>query len=524
MKHFLTFFALVTVSAASCTKDAFGDLNPVDIKDSEQAHGCIVLGDQLENPYSVENVKGAFSALYPTKSSDIISTTDYYVRFLPEDDRQMDLLKDMGLSLLDHPVDYEVLKDGDWYHDPSIEEGRITWQYAVAPCDFVFPSEIRHEIIQHCFLADHSPSTKAASDIDWDAVEYESYLRSGNGSIWAEDASLTKGESVYPSGRVTIEDPLYNGGQPAGVSGVKVECNVFVKFASAYTDRDGYYKLPKKFTAKPRYRLVFSNSKDFTIGFNTILYKGSVSGFGKNSAGGVNISVGQNSDRKLFRRCCVNNATYDYIVECNNLNIPPPPKGLCMWIFDNAEASSTIMLHHGTVLDGKSTNTWLALASQIISYFSPDITLGTQNLETYAQLYSTTVHELAHASHFTSVGPSYWNKLISFIAMSSISGSELYGDASQSNSGYCAVAEMWSYYLEGKLYKSRYGGSNPMFGSNYWFHPQILTYLESRGLSVSQIYNALASGAASTTQLRDSLVELYPSKKLIIDQVFNRYE
>ena len=73
-------------------------------------HGEIILGNKLENPYSTENVKSAFAALYPTKSVSDIRTTDYYVRFLPETPDQLDMLKEMGLSLIDHPVDYTVLQ------------------------------------------------------------------------------------------------------------------------------------------------------------------------------------------------------------------------------------------------------------------------------------------------------------------------------------------------------------------------------------------------------------------------------
>lgn len=523
MKRSIICLGLLMLMAASCSKSGLGADVPVNINDSELSHDRIILGDQLENPYSVENMKSAFAALYPTKAGTELNFTDYYVRFLPSNSEQLDRLREMGLSLVDHPVDYEVVRDGDWYMDPSLDEDQITWQYAVAPRGFVFPKDIRYEILQECFLADNSPATKAMADVDWDAVERLSYVQTGNELLYEE--AFTKGgdSAVMPSGRIAIIDPNFNAGQPIGVAGVKVECNVFVKFASAYTDRDGYYKMSKGFKSNPRYRLVFSNEKGFTIGFNTILYKGSVSGFGKNSASGVNITVDGNSDRALFRRCVANNAAYDYIGICERMNILPPPSGICMWMFDNVDASSTVMLHHGTVLSG-SSNIYMAIATMVIRVFAPDITLGTKNSTAYSQIYSTTIHELAHSSHFAKVGLDYWNKLIAYIGLTSLSGGDVYGDASRENSGYCALAEMWAYYMESKCYQARYGGSNPMLGSSYWFHPQTMSYLESRGFSSAQLFSALEQDVTDVETYKERLKDLFPSKTSAINQVFSRYE
>lgn len=521
------YLVLSLFAAVSCSKGLAPDSNPVDISDSSLLHDELVLGRQLDNPYSIENMKSAYQALYPTKSADALEFTDYYVRFLPCDDGQLQLLKDRGLSLMDHPMDYEIVKEGDYYHDPSLDREDITWQYAVVPKDFVFPSAIRHEVLQKCFLVENSQSTKADLSVDWEAVESEAFRLSGNASMLEyESEPGTKATKVQPSGRICIIDDNCNGAQPIGVSEVKVECNVFVKFSSAYTDRDGYYQIPKSFSSNPRYRLVFVNRKGFHIGLNTILYRGSVSSLGKNSNSGVNITINSESDRKLFRRCVANNAAYDYYDRCQDgtLGIEAPPSDITMWMFDNFDASSTVMLHHGTVLDADLEFKYYKIFLWVVQLFAPDITLGTQNCITYRQIYSTVIHELAHASYFTRVGVKYWNKYIYYILSSAIKGSDLYGDSSMSNSGYCALGEMWAYYLESKLYAQRYGCSNPMFGSNNWFHPQLLTSLENRGLTTAQIFEAFGPEITDLEKLREKMTELYPSKITAINQAFNRYE
>lgn len=523
MKTYLSFALIPCVMLlASCSKNLSvqGGSGP----GSNGLHGEIKLGNRLENPYSVENVKSTVAAMYSTKAADMITATDYYVRFLPKSGEQLDYLKAMGVTMLDHPMDYEILQEGDFYHDPSLDSREITWQYAVVPKDFHFPPGIRHELIQQCFIADNS-SSKALDGIDWDAVEREAFVRTGNEAMLASP-SLTRAGESGPKGRIMIIDSDYNGGQPMGVSGVKVECNVFVKFSSAYTDRDGYYQIPKTFTSNPRYRLVFANEKGFSIGFNTVLYKGSVSGLGKNPVNGLTLTVDSGSDRALFRRCVANNAAYDFYARCqeSDLNLPEPPSDLSFWMFDFMDDSSTVMLHHGTVLKDKIDNIYYKIAAWVVQLLGPDITLGTQSSTDFKSIYSSVIHEMAHACHFAKVGNEYWDDFIFFVLDSAIRGGHAYGDASQTNAGMCAVGEMWAYYMESKFYKERYGGGNPAFGSNYWFHPQIFTSLESKGFSCKDIFEAMGPEVKDVAKLKETLVNLYPSKKTTINQVFNRYE
>ncbi|MBR5257099.1 MAG: hypothetical protein IKV62_10050, partial [Bacteroidales bacterium] len=229
------------------------------------SHGMIELGEKLEDPYTVGNMQEAVARLYPTKAGTIsISATDLYVRFLPKTEDEYSFLLSKGLKLTDHPVDYRIVKEGDYYHDPDLSQDAITWQYAVVAKDFSFPAGIRYEVLDECYISENDPVTRAESGIDWDAVEAEAYRLTGNEDLYPETRAAE--EPVCPSGRITIEDPDCFGGKPYGVAGVMVCCNSFVKFATAYTDRDGYYQLSKKYSSKPRYRLVFKNSAGFSIG------------------------------------------------------------------------------------------------------------------------------------------------------------------------------------------------------------------------------------------------------------------
>ena len=512
------------VAAASCGKDRV-DTGPSVPRDGDggSEHDMIVLGRQLDDPYSVKNVEKAVKSLYPEMAGRVdVTPTDTYVRFLPKDGEEFDRLRSMGIDMTDHPLDYQILREGDYYHDPSLPEEDITWQYAVVPYGFELPEGIRTEILDQCYIS-RPEATRASSGIDWEAVEREAYRLTGNGDMLLP---RTKAEGVEPSGRITITDPLFNGGAPFGVSGVMVCCNSFVRFSYCHTDRDGYYQMKERFASEPRYRLVFKNDKDFSIGFNLILVPASVSSFGKGSPEGINVNVTNESDNRLFRRCVVNNAVYEYISRCSeeDMGIKAPPRDLRIWIFKNLSASSSVMLHHGAIVDRVPLENYLGAYKTLLKAFLPDITIGTGGSDSYAEIYGAVVHELAHASHYAQVGNDYWDCFIRYIVTSFLStGGKSYGDGTGTYAGHCEVGEMWAYFMQSKMFMERYGGPSPTFGTSWWFYPQILRYLDERGMTRSQIYRSLSSDVTSRKKLQDKMIDLFPEHKQMIDQVFGRY-
>lgn len=522
MKHIIS-ISLLGVLLYGCTAKGLDDFACLDYDyGKELAHDRIILGERLENPYVTENMRDAYESLYPTKARHDIQTTNLYVRFLPSGQEDFDALAAKDVHLVDHPLDFEILKEGDWYHDPDIPEDECTWQYAVVPVDFDF-EDFDYEIIDEVFISENKVATRN-DDIDWDALEREAYRMTGNSSRLSP---LTKSGPAKPSGRITIVDPDWSGGKPTGVSGVKIVCNSFVKFSTCYTDRDGYYTMPKEFSSNVRYNILFKNEKGFAIGFNAILVPASVSTLGKSSPSGVNMTVTSESEQKLFTRCVVNNAVYDYFNRCkdSDFKITPPPSDLRLWIFYNLSVSSAIMMHQGTVVSDSHISGYLGVFADLISLFAPDITIGTQGRSAYPDIYKTTVHELAHASHYAEAGNDYWNNYIWYILESYIkTGGKTYGSGLGEKAGYCEIGEMWAYYLESKLFQERYGGIRQSFGTSYWFYPQIFRTLEERGIPAPDIFAALDDDVVCREDLQDRLEHLYPHKSTIITQVFSRYE
>jgi len=523
MKNFLKLF-MPALALCSCSlfddspeKGAFGTADTV-------PHDMIVLGNQLEDPYSVDNVIEAVSVLYPTRAGRVdIKPTDLYVRFLPRTEDEYDRLVALGLQLIDHPLDFEIVREGDYYHDPSLDEDAITWQYAVVSTDFSFPDGIKHEVLDKCYIADNDPATRS-DGIDWTAVEREAFRLTGNSGMLQPEV---RGASApaKPSGRLCVVDEKL-GGEPEGLAGVRVSCNTFVKFAHTYTDPQGYYTIDREYSSELRYRIVFQNEKGFGIGLNKILVPASASTLGKAGPEGVSLTIDKGSDRRLFTRSVVNNAAYSYFESCQvrGRQILTPPANTRIWIFQGLDECSSPMLQQGVLVDDTAIGDFLGEFAKYVKMFLPDITLGVKDVEDYSTIFAGTVHELAHASHFSQVGKGYWNNYIRYVVFSFLeSGGRMYGLGSGEGAGYCEVGEMWAYYVQNRLYKERYGEDKTTFGTSYWFHPHVLLYLDERGLDRSGIFKALQPDVTSRSALQDKLGSLYPEYGVIIKQAFDRY-
>ena len=525
MKRLLLICFAAVLAAVSCSKSGLYS-TPLSYDDGSSVdHDQIVLGDKLEDPYTVENMTKAVLALYPTKASVVqLTPTHNYVRLLPRNDEDLLLLEEMGVQMLDHPLDYQIVKEGDYYHDSEIPDEDITWQYAVVSPDFLAPDWIECELLDECFIPGEQ-STKSAPDwIDWDAVERTSFELTGNSEMLGPQTKADS-KAAYPSGRITIVDTEYDM-HPVGLKGVKVTCNVFVKIARTFTDSEGYYEMEKSFTSDPRYRIEFTNRKGFSQGINLIMVKGSISTLGKHRATGYNLLITSNSEAKLWRRAVINNAVYDYYESCasNGVRIATPPANLRIWSCSLLEGSAAPMLQQGPVLDFDVVASALGEYLPIVKMFLPDVILGLHNKNTYAEIYRSAVHEISHASHYMRVGNQYWDNLIKHIAMSYVtSGGITYGIGNEDYAGYCAVAEMWAYYVENVLYRERYGATDKFYGDKFWFSPQILMYLDERGMNRFKLFVALTSDVHSVDALKSRLLSLYPESKSMINEAFNKY-
>lgn len=182
------------IQTADNTKLSENIYNTIGVPD-----GMMKLGKKLENPYSLSNMKKAFALTSRLKSSAVnLQPTHLYVRFLPETTEEMAILvEDTLLKLYDYPFDYEIIKDGQYYHDPSIPLDKFTWLYTVVKPDYVFP-KVKYEILEEIYIPKESE----------EEAELKSFAITGNlpdGNLKSMMMSKYK-----PSGQITLQDNSNN--------------------------------------------------------------------------------------------------------------------------------------------------------------------------------------------------------------------------------------------------------------------------------------------------------------------------
>lgn len=542
MKRNLYLFIITLLSAGCAEKISTTQLSGENLNEQDYVtssrDGMMVLGKKLNNPYSLANMQAAYNELCKTKSvaSSNLEATDLYVRFLPKDSTDIAVLSSLDLELFDYPLDYEILSGGDYYHDPTIPETEITWQYTKVSPDFKFP-DMQYEILDECFIPeDEEELTKSSSaSLLGEELEMMAIRMAGQSeeySIVETKASAKK----YPAGYVKIN----TGSSEVPVKGVKVRCHFFLKWTSDYTDGNGYYKVSKKFSCKPHYSVILENQKGFVVWGNWGFLSPATHNDERRSTSGYNFSFTRND--KAWKWLVINNAAYDYYRMCEKDGIKKPPTDLKIWCWKNATSSSAPMLHHlvglnvtafavpfaamlltGPVVVAVSTLSWFLMAAL------PDVTIGTYssymdyNTRTYSSIYGTVWHELTHASHFSQAGESLWGRYVNYIVTHS-SKESVYGDGSADTKGrdICELGEAWANAFESY---SSYTNQNDttVSGLNYWFKDGIrsLYYLMYDSiLTTEEIYRCLTKDVKSIEDLKQKLLDKYEDRSEQIEAYF----
>lgn len=530
---------------SSCTKEETTLLPEPDTP--TEVVQVIKLGKKMDNPYSVSLMREANKELVaekafaPTKTpSETIVTTHLYVRFLPSSLDELYLLTDsLNLMLFDHCLTYEIEQEGEYYHDPSIPEDQITWQYTTVEANFTFP-EVQYEVIEECYIPDDNEYEKNThlAMLEERALRNAGYLEmlERRGSVEAENS--TKGISLErPTGTILFQDPN-RGDASVAAKGLTVRCWVGAKIGRGVTNEEGFYKCSERFRVGPYYRLYFYRDNDWSIKHNTIsLMVAKNIGLGYHNKDGYDKTFTAARDKDDIPFCIVSTAAHDYFKWCDENNILKPPTELRIWAASFWKGGSAPMLKRGVSAwyTGPNSDGWrynfdyLGYANNAVSVYNtltnwvPDITLNNKVGPKDTTLYRTTLHELAHASHFRKVGVSYWSKYASYITSCYIDNTpSVYGDASRPNAGYCGIGEMWGYYIGGMLATQNLPGD--WYEAEWkWFRPYILKRLvENAGLTPKQIFDCMTSDVNTHEKLKQKLISRY-GKDTQITSAFSHY-
>jgi hypothetical protein len=385
------------VALASCSKD---EINEIDTNISEfepQQGTAIVLGKELENPYSVSNMEKALANLQKNaRNTDglTITTTHYYVRFLPKDTSDVNKLdKDTTLVLFDYPLLYEVEEIGNWYHDPTLADNVPTWQYTVVKADYSFP-DVKYEILSDLFMLEDNDETYSSrvnkglwDDLEWEAMRITNNLPDNN---TAERNAMGK---WHPSGKIMVEERTGNidrGDVP--VRYCRVRARRLLKWDSDNTGvNDGEFRMTKDFRGDVNYSLEFetaghkvTNSIGFSINLN-----------GPKSGSAWNLNIPFANESEPWNCATILNAIYHFRVQANTHRIKLPGVLVTVKVrpvYKEGRSHALGVSRHIPII-----------ATQILSQNDVKIYTRFRNTGNRLQtdhLYSLTMHELGHVSHF----------------------------------------------------------------------------------------------------------------------------
>ncbi|WP_158837209.1 hypothetical protein [Polaribacter sp. L3A8] len=532
---------------------------------ASESDGEIILGEKLENPYSVKNMRLALKSLkekqqkssknYSAKTlnDDLdIQSTDYYVKFWVENDEQKTLLLADSLNLSIIPLDVEIKQEGDYFVDENTEIEQAQWLYTSVVKDYQFHQEVSYEKIEDLFLIEESGPEEEEGDQDED--ETTTTTIAGKSSIsksflydledealritnnWEEpenEPDTKNGLAARRSKRKpkgVIEVINTTNGRPDPVVGVKVKTRRWFKWAKGWTNSNGEYEVNRGYRRDVHYTVVFKNTRGFKIWPSTISISSARYRAGKHSKYGHSITFNTNSVG--WRWATVNNATVKYLDYCTQFGIGKPDSNLRIVANGKSGGGAAPMLRHTWGWIGFRTN------SDLISFFSktaisvpinalwlvtrfvlPDIIIKANASQGTDGVFETTFHELGHASHHRKVGSGYWVKYINYIMTYGA-----YGDGHGLNSGYAGVGEMWGNYFAALCMNQeipRTGGVGFYLNENRdWFNPGFMEDVDNiPDVTTSEIFSSLVSN----TNTFDKLISQFKTKTINDEQVDNAF-
>ena len=344
----------------------------------------IVLGKQLNNPYSVENMQEAYNNLKgngQTESGSNLNPTHLYIRYLPADDAEYQILKDdQDLELFDYPLDYEMEEGGLSYHDPNLPDSVITWQYTAITINHPIVN-VEYEILDSLVIPEFYDEESFTSEF-LAQLEREAFRITGNlkdGMFFNHNAEGT----WTPQGTIQVYDNIV--GNLIPLEGVKVRARSWFKIKTDFTDESGFFQTDQ-----------FRNDVNYSIKWETPDYDIRNGRFwkayynGPKKTGDWDLDI-VNGASKSLRFGTIHRAAHRYHYgDIDGLKRTGKITNLKFKYLDHLNGPAFFGLHQGgySAINNGSIKIWKGVTSEA----------------SIDRIFSTTIHEIAHTSHKKLIG------------------------------------------------------------------------------------------------------------------------
>jgi len=340
-----------------------------------------------------------------------MKATHYYIKFMPANQADYAKLKvDSNLIIYPFPLDAAVSEYSGSYRDPAVPVGVPTYQYASVPVNYVLP-EVPYIKLADLFLPDESSrgslvtikggsgssysvsgrelvSRSICPEIEDDGGEPDPY------NIPPEDCDSEYGGGGpstgtgappgewRPSGRITMNDSELG---LIGVEGIKVRARRWFTTYTGITDANGYYHVDGTYSRPANYWLNFERY-DFSVNDHD---------GGPQEIGEYKLEGPWNFELENYDKFCgtiFRAAHHYYYKDIQGLRRPPLNS---FWA-----TQVKIGAFLGTSTNNTSLGRTFLFGEFIKIYANPNLN------QTSAELYATTIHELAHGVHWQMFNPS----------------------------------------------------------------------------------------------------------------------
>jgi len=347
------------------------------------SEGDLVIGKQLNNPYTISNMTIAYNKL--TSEGIIpfvtpnIRVTHYYLRYSPSNIDEYEALKsNKNLVLYDYPLDFEITQGGNRYHDNNLSNETPTYQYVVIKAGLSIPNTSQYQILSELYIPEEDTTLFGSNNGNFKYIELlldQAYVQTDNYSDTAKYYIDSKGSYYHPGGKILINDTRLNAN--IGLEGVEVRARRWFTTYIARPDFYGNYRMNGSFIRPCNYSLQF-DQMHFSVREHLLGLTAWING--PKITGDWNYTIANGYDRfvgHIFRGAY--RYHYKYI---DGLQRPFRPSG-----------NRTIYIGKDCAKDWSGINYIVFPILKIARYL-----VG--NTEYFSdEVFSTTIHETAHTSH-----------------------------------------------------------------------------------------------------------------------------